>query len=114
VLHKRRKLVIDNLERTKSAMAATRIQALPLSSTHVFGDQVQKIKESLKLTQLIKQKDKKSFRQTSSSYTRRDGDNGKDRAYRDYGNNRGSNPRYPRNRFQGNKGSHPIGGPKNN
>jgi hypothetical protein len=60
VLQKRRKLVIANLQRTKSSTAASRIQALPPSATHVFGDNVQKIKESLKLTQLIKQRVKET------------------------------------------------------
>jgi hypothetical protein len=47
-------LVIAHLERTKSNAAASRISALPPSATHVFGDNVEKIKQSLKLTQLIK------------------------------------------------------------
>jgi hypothetical protein len=53
-LQKRRKLVIAHLEKTKSNSAASRISALPPSTTHVFGDNVEKIKQSLKLTQLIK------------------------------------------------------------
>jgi hypothetical protein len=56
-LQKRRKLVIAHLEKTKSNLAASRISTLPPSTTHVFGDNVEKIKQSLKLSQLIKQRE---------------------------------------------------------
>ena len=53
-LYNRRKNVLDNMARSKSTLAVKRLQNLPPSTRYLFGNDITKIKDSLKMTNALR------------------------------------------------------------
>ena len=80
-MSRRRRGVLDNLAKSKSGLAAKRLQSLPPSARYLFGDEVGKIKDSLQLTASLK-KDGYEFTQRKKNSSYKGGRGGAKRSFR--------------------------------